>query len=91
MYFLFFVRIFVRKMTNIITVKKKINGSLPLYLSSVPFFNLLTQLATSSSFLEMSLLLLYSFSFCFPFFFDLLDALNVSSFILGFSYYVLIS
>jgi hypothetical protein len=35
--------------------------------------------------------LLCSFYFCFPFFFDLLDALKVASFIFGFSYSILIS
>jgi hypothetical protein len=39
----------------------------------------------------MPLLLLCSFSFFFPFFFDLLDGLKVASFIFGFSYSVLIS
>jgi hypothetical protein len=39
----------------------------------------------------MSLLLLFSFSFFFPFFFDLLDSLKAASFISGFSYSVLIS
>jgi hypothetical protein len=39
----------------------------------------------------MSLLLLCSFSFCFPFYFDLLDALKSYSFISGFSCSVLIS
>jgi hypothetical protein len=35
--------------------------------------------------------MLCSFSFCFPFFFGLLDALRAASFISGFSYLVLIS
>jgi hypothetical protein len=39
----------------------------------------------------MSLLLLCYFSFCFPFFFDVLDALKDASFISGFSCSVLIS
>jgi hypothetical protein len=39
----------------------------------------------------MSLLLLCSFSFFFPFFFDLLDDLKVACFISRFSYSVLIS
>jgi hypothetical protein len=60
-------------------------------MSLVPLFNHLTKLAISSSSFEMSLLLLCSFSFFFPFFFDLLDALKASSFIYGFSYSLLIS
>jgi hypothetical protein len=51
----------------------------------------LTKLATSSSSSEMSLLLLCYFSFFFPFFFDILDALKDASFIFGFSCSVLIS
>jgi hypothetical protein len=50
---------------------KQISGSLPVYLL-VPFFSLLTNLATSSSSSKMSLLLPSDFAFCLPFFFDLL-------------------
>jgi hypothetical protein len=77
-------------MTNTITIKQ-IKGSLPLYLSLVPLFNLLTKLAASSSSSETSLLLLCSFYFCFPICFDLLNALKAASFISRFSCSVLIS
>jgi hypothetical protein len=51
----------------------------------------LTKLVAYSSSFEMSLLLLCSFSFFFPFCFYLLDSLNAASFISGFSCSVLIS
>jgi hypothetical protein len=78
-------------MNRTIYVSLSLNSSSSLYLTLVPLFNLLTKLTTSSSYFEMSLLLLCSFYFFFPFFFDLLDDFKDDSFISVFYCSVLIS